>query len=78
MGQCRHMRNQWTSSTYSRQQNHQAMNDTMTSNDRLKPFGGKRQRVPYRMSERTLVLIKDTIGTILFAAGCVALFFVTR
>ena len=54
------------------------MNDTMTSNDRLKPFGGKRQRVPYRMSERTLVLIKDTIGTILFAAGCVALFFVTR
>lgn len=54
------------------------MNDTMTSHDRLKPFGGKRQRVPYRMSERTFVLIKDTIGSILFVAGCKALFFVTR
>lgn len=54
------------------------MNDTMTSYDRLKPFGGKRQRVPYRMSQHTLVLIKDTIGAILFAAGCITLFFVTR
>jgi hypothetical protein len=54
------------------------MNDTMTSHDRLKPFGGKRQRVPYRISEHTLVLIKDTIGAILFAAGCVTLFFLTR
>lgn len=54
------------------------MNDTMTSHDRLRPFGGKRHRVPFRMSQHTLVLIKDTIGAILFAAGCVALFFVTR
>ena len=54
------------------------MNDTMTSHDRLKPFGGKRQRVPYRMSQHTLVLIKDTIGSILFVAGCITLFFLTR
>lgn len=72
------MRNQWTSATHSRQQNHHTMNDTMTSEQRLAPFGGKRQRVPYRMSQHTLILIKDTIGAILFAAGCVALFFVTR